>query len=196
MLIAALRHGETAWNVQGRMQGRADIALSSSGVSELMGLSLPACFDGFTWFTSPLGRAQETAKLLGMFNAIPDDRLIETDWGAWEGKTIIDLRQELGGTFVDNETRGLDFRPPNGESPHDVRDRIFAFLIDKASTQKQIGLVTHKGVIRALLSLAYDWDMKTKAPEKLEWRRVHLFELSADRHLSAKELNIPLQRTP
>jgi len=196
MLIATLRHGETAWNVQGRMQGRADIALSALGITELNCLSLPACTNGFRWYTSPLRRAKETAQLLGISSAIPDNRLIETDWGAWEGKTIVDLRNELGDAFVNNEMRGLDFRPPNGESPRDVRDRIFAFLVDMASDEKQIGLVTHKGIIRALLSLAYDWDMKTKAPEKLEWRCVHLFELNDDHHLSAKKLNVSLQRAP
>lgn len=178
------------------MQGRADIPLSSSGIAEMKGLTLPPCTEGFRWFTSPLTRTVETARLLGVSNATPDLRLIETEWGAWEGKTIVDLRHELGDRFVNNEMRGLDFKPPRGESPRDVRNRIQNFLAEKAQTEKRIGLVTHKGVIRTLLSLAYGWDMKTKAPRKLDWRSIHLFEFSRDCQLRATELNVPLRRAP
>ena len=65
--------------------------------------------------------------------------------------------------MIENEARGLDFRPPGGESPRDVQARLRPFL---ESLRDPTIAVTHKGVLRALYALATGWTMERKAPRQ------------------------------
>jgi broad specificity phosphatase PhoE len=167
--ILLIRHGRTAWNEQGRMQGRADLPLLPAGRAEVLRWRLPEAWAKARWLSSPLRRATETGALLtdGLVDIEP--RLIEMDWGAWEGRTLAELRAEAPEAMAANEARGLDFRPPGGESPREVRARLVALLADLAAAPgpSDVVCVTHKGVIRAALSLATGWDMRSKAPLRL-----------------------------
>src|SRR5260221_6033769 len=117
-LLALIRHGPTDWNDEGRLQGHQDVALSARARAQLAALCAPAALDGFVWLTSPLGRAQETARLLAPSGPITvEPALIESRWGAWEGETLDGLRARLGARFPAIQRRGLDFLPPGGESP-------------------------------------------------------------------------------
>lgn len=89
MRLYIIRHGETLWNTQGRLQGRADIELNENGIrlAKITGENLKDVpFD--LAFTSPLKRAKETAKLvLGerKISLIEDQRIQEVSFGEWEG---------------------------------------------------------------------------------------------------------------
>ena len=73
-------------------------------------------------------RAMDTARLLGL-DPKPEPRLIEMAWGEWEGKSLEDLRAELRRRrWRRTRRRGLDFRPPGGESPRDVQERLRPLL--------------------------------------------------------------------
>jgi broad specificity phosphatase PhoE len=163
--IVLIRHGHTAWNQEGRMQGRADIPLSPAGREEVLRWRLPDAWAGARWLSSPLARATETAALLTNRPADIEPRLIEMDWGAWEGRTLADLRAEMSDAMAANEALGLDFRPPGGESPREVRARLESLFADL--TDELVLCVTHKGVIRAAVSLATGWDMLAKPPLRL-----------------------------
>ena len=196
--LALLRHAPTAWNEQRRLQGRADIALSGPGRAALAGRRIPSALAAAHCHVSPLKRARETADLLGLANAgrtfSIEARLIEMDFGRFEGRTIAELRAEFGETMTLNEARGLDFLPPNGESPRQVQDRLRPWLGDLA---RQGGLhlgITHKAVIRAVLALALDWDMTDRPPVKLDWSALHVFDLAADGRPRPEQLNLPLER--
>jgi broad specificity phosphatase PhoE len=188
MIVAFLRHGATAWNAAGRMQGRADPPLSAEGRAALSGTALPAEIATARWFASPARRARETAELLGAANLVVANELVEMDWGAWEGETLASLRADAD--FAANEARGLDFQPPGGESPRAVMHRVQAWLNTLDGEQPVIA-VTHKGVIRVVLCLATGWDMLGKPPAKLDWRALHLFEV-ADGAVRIARLNRPL----
>ena len=83
MSIAFLRHGPTEWNAQGRIQGHTDIPLSAEGLRKMRACArLP--FDGAR-LVSPLMRARQTAEALGLSNPMLDARLMEQNWGRWEG---------------------------------------------------------------------------------------------------------------
>lgn len=191
--IALVRHGRTAWNEARRLQGRADPPLSAEGRAELAQRSLPPELSRVTWVTSPLRRAVESARLLGAGPAALEPRLTEMDWGAWEGRTLAGLRAELGAAMAENEARGLDFRPPAGESPRDVQERVLPWLADTAAAGQPLAAVTHKGVIRAVAALAYGWDMTAPAPVELDWRCAHLFTLDADGSPRPLRANLPLE---
>jgi probable phosphoglycerate mutase len=189
--LALLRHGATDWNAAKRLQGRTDIPLSAAGRAALADRRPPPSLDQAVWYASPLGRAVETARLLGR-EPVVDPALIEMDWGAWEGRTVAALRAELGPAMTANEARGLDLQPPGGETPRLVRDRLRPWLAARAAAGRDVAAVTHKGVIRALLTLAYGWDLTGKPPVKLDWSAVHVFRLDDDGGLRPIAVNLPL----
>jgi probable phosphoglycerate mutase len=186
--LLVIRHAETDWNAAGLMQGRADRPLSEAGRAALRAATLPPGWSAAECVASPLSRAMETARLLGL-RPTAEPRLIEMDWGAWEGRTLDALRAELGEAMAENEARGLDFRPTGGESPRDVQERLKPWLAALAAPTVAI---THKGVLRALHALATGWDMTAKPREKLVNGRAHAFHVADDGTPSVAALNIPL----
>jgi broad specificity phosphatase PhoE len=186
-LLALLRHGDTAWSAEGRIQGRRDLPLSDEGRASLKALRLPPACRDMQVVTSPLARCVETASLLGAPQAAREPLIAEMSWGAWEGRRLEELRAELGDAMRENEARGLDFRPDGGESPRDVLARVSPWL----STLRGPTLaITHRGVIRAVLSAATGWDMRGKPPAKLDWRAFHLFRIDAQGWPSVERLNV------
>ncbi len=168
-----------AASVPGRIQGRADTPLSEAGRVQARRWVLPPELTGAAWVASPLARAVETARLLGATPLTTEERLTEMDWGQWEGRKLADLRAELGPVLAENEARGLDFTPAGGESPRAVQIRVRPWLAEVAEGGQAVAAVTHKGVIRAVLALACDWDMTGAPPVKLEWCCAHLFTVDA-----------------
>jgi len=189
-LLALLRHADTAWSAEGRIQGRADPQLSEAGRASLAGRSLPEACRGMRVVTSPLRRCVETAALLGAPQAPREPRLAEMDWGSWQGRRLAELRSELGAAMRDNEARGVDFRPEGGESPREVMLRLQGWLAELAAGAAPTLAVTHRGVIRAVLAAACGWDMRGPPPEKLDWSAFHLFRLAAGGRPSVERLNV------
>ena len=181
--LALLRHADTAWSVAGRIQGRADVPL-------LPGAScrLPERCRGMRVVTSPLLRCVQTAQLLGAGEAEREPRLIEMDWGVWQGETLARLRGEA--SMIENEARGLDFRPAGGESPREVLARLRPWLRHVGHDGRPTLGITHRGVIRAVLAEACGWDMRGPPPEKLDWGAVHFFSVDADGRPSVDCLNV------
>jgi broad specificity phosphatase PhoE len=184
-LLALLRHGETAWSAAGRIQGRTDVPLLPGAK-----LMLPEVCRGMRVVTSPLRRCVQTAALLGAPDAAREPRITEMDWGDWQGESFVALRERLGEAMRDNEARGLDFRPANGESPREVRHRLKSWLREVAAAGEPTLAVTHRGVIRALFAEATGWDMRGKPPAKLEWDAVHLFDLNQAGAPRVERLNV------
>ncbi len=190
--FAIIRHGPTEWNATGRVQGRTDIPLNAVGRAIVAGWRRPAEFDGFHWIASPLRRAVQTAESLAGDSPPTDERLVEMDWAEWEGRTLVDLRQEFGDLMVAWEAKGLDFRAPGGESPRDVQHRIAPLLAEIAARREPVVAVTHKGVMRAIYALSTGWDMTGKLREKMLKACAHLFLLSPGGMPVLKKINIPL----
>lgn len=190
--LAVIRHGPTEWNAVGRVQGRTDIPLSAAGRQTVGAWRIPAELVGFDWIASPLVRASETAKMLTGGPVPHDHRLVEMDWAEWEAQSLTALREELGDLMVAWEAKGLNFRAPGGESPHDVQHRIAPLLAEIAARGRPTAAVTHKGVIRALYALSVGWDMTGKPPEKLLDGCAHIFLLTAGGMPVLSQVNIPL----
>jgi len=184
-LLALRRHADTAWSREGRIQGRADLPLLK-GIS----ISLPEACRGMRMVTSPLRRCVETAALLGAPDAPREPRLVEMDWGAWQGESLAGLRAQLGESMRDNEARGLDFRPPGGESPRMVASRVMPWLREIAVEALPTLAVTHRGVIRAILAQASGWDMRGAPPAKLAWDAVHFFSVDPGGTPRIERLNV------
>jgi len=191
-LLAVIRHADTDWNRRGLIQGSSDIALDAMGRAEAAAWRLPPDLDRFDWLASPLKRAAETAAILCGRTPLCDARLVEMAWGAWEGRTIPDLRAELGNLMTAWEAKGLDFQAPDGESPRMVQQRLAPVLAEIAVRGRPTVAVCHRGVLRALYALATGWDMTGKPPERLLEPCAHIFALDAAGRPSVHKLNIAL----
>lgn len=92
-----LRHGDTEWAASGRHTGRTDIPLSPAGETAARARTKDlAGHDFAVILCSPLERARRTAELAGVTPDAIDPDLLEWDYGAWEGRTTAEIREELG----------------------------------------------------------------------------------------------------
>ncbi len=190
-LLVLIRHAPTTWNAEGR-----DTPLSEEGETMLQTWAPPKALSGFDWVSSPLGRTMRTARVLAGRNVAKDDRIIEMDWGDWEGRTRNELSETLGSDFHENETRGLDLLPPGGESPRKDQDRLKPFIVELAGKSRPVVAVTHRGVIRAAVALATGWDFMGKPPVKGAHGTYNLLRISPDGDLNVQALDVPLDWDP
>lgn len=179
-LLALIRHAPTAWNAEKRLQGRTDIPLSPDGEQLAAGWRLPDDMAGARLLSSPLLRARQTASLMAGHVPEADPRLIEMDFGAWEGKTLADLRAADPAAMRAQEDRGWHMTPPGGESPFAVWNRVAPLLGELAADGRPVVAVTHKGVMRAVLARAWGWDFLGRAPAKLQPGCLHRLRLLPD----------------
>ncbi len=191
-VLAMLRHAETDWSAARRLQGRTDVPLSEAGRQMLAGRRVPAAWRDMHVVSSPLLRCTQTAECLSLAEAFLEPRLAEMSWGDWEGRSLADLRASLGDAMRDNEARGMDFRPPGGESPREVLQRVQPWLADLGRAGRATLAVSHRGVIRVVFASAMGWDMCGKPPARLEWSCLQLFEIDTQGHPRVLQLNVPL----
>jgi probable phosphoglycerate mutase len=193
--LALVRHAITGWNLEKRVQGRVNQPLSDVGRQQFAALAIPSAYRDYLWYCSPLGRATDSARLLGLRDFTLESALLEMHWGDWEGEILKPLRKRLGDEMRDNEARGLDFRPPGGESPREVQLRLQPWLREIAKKGQDTAAVVHKGIIRCIYALAFDWDMRGESPVDFAWDALHQFEISADGELLNSYQSIPLVKT-
>jgi broad specificity phosphatase PhoE len=195
--FAILRHASTAWNAERRLQGLTDTVLSAAGEAEARRWRLLPPADGWQRISSPLQRARRSAELLQPSAPVTvDSSLREMSFGAWEGRTIAELRARIGEAFLVAERKGLDFQPPGGESPRSTMTRIGGWAAQVAAAGQPVVAVSHKAAIRALLALATGWDMIGPPPHRLDWRCIHFFTARADGSVAVNRLNVPLAGVP
>lgn len=192
--LALFRHGLTQWNIDGRLQGRANPPLCAEGIAALQGRRFPTAFADAHVYVSPLARALETAALLGLREVTIEPRLIEMDWGRYEGRTLPEIAASDGADFASNEARGLDFRPPGGESPRDLQARLSPWLREISERAAPVLAITHKGVIRALLAQAFDWNMIGEAPFRIDWSAVQALRVDGHGRPHPDSCNLALGR--
>jgi len=177
-LIGFVRHGPTQWNAEGRIQGSVDVPLSDEGLEKMRRLKLPPPFDDARVYASPMLRARQTAEAMGL-TPILDERLVEQNWGRWEGLSLAEVRAKDGSDAFARAGLKLAFRPPGGESVAQVHARVEAFLADAAKEQSDTVVIAHLGVMRAAYSMATGWNMETPMPEGLDVNKLLVLELKA-----------------
>ena len=195
MRLAFLRHGPTDWNTQGRIQGHTDIPLSAAGLEQMQGLRLPPEFAAARIFASPLIRARQTAQALGLSVGALDARLMEQNWGRWEGLTNAEIRAQDGEECFVRAGVKHQFRPPGGESTAELMARVAAFMVDAARERRDAVAVAHFGVLRAAYTLATGWAMDTIMPEELDVSKILVLTLDEGGTPAIAELNRSFART-
>lgn len=157
-----LRHGETAWNTERRMQGLRDSDLTERGrlQARAMGRALRRELDdaeGPTVFLrSPLGRARQTAAIIGREIGLDPDqwrddpRLVELGYGDWEGLNWKDIEVTHPTALADWRADPHGYCPPGGETHAELRARSAAVLAEVAAASVRTVIVGH-GVSGAVL---------------------------------------------
>jgi probable phosphoglycerate mutase len=186
--IALLRHFPTGWNQAHRLQGQVDIPLTDEARARLHTLALPAPRDRARLITSPLERARETTEILARGRRFTlDPRLVELSWGDWEGKRGKDLLADPASGYVDVEHWGWHRRPPGGESPGDVWDRVRPALAEIAADPAPALLIAHRALMRVILARAWDWNYDSPEPFRIKRARLYPLILLPDGTPTAPE---------
>jgi len=164
-LLYFIRHGETDWNAEGRLQGQHNTPLNKVGIGQAVrcGDILRALLErdgrdpqAFDYVASPLGRTRKTMELVrGGLGLDPagfgtDARLAELSFGRWEGFTFAELKASEADmrALATREHDKWGFVPPGGESYADLLVRVSAWHADVA---RDTIVVSHGGVARTLI---------------------------------------------
>jgi broad specificity phosphatase PhoE len=161
-----VRHGETNFNRQGRLQGRRDIPLNAHGRRQAAecGVLLRDLFardhrqaQDLKYVSSPLKRARETMEILRAILGLQmrdyeiDARLIEIAYGEWEGLTLQEIEMRNASVLSARERDKWDFAPPGGESYRELADRIGSWY---NSLTADTVVAAHGGGVRALMAIS------------------------------------------
>lgn len=159
--ILLVRHGETEWNLERRIQGRLDSPLTERGVGQARAIgrlvgALPGAASARI-VASPQGRARRTAEIIGEHLAagpdlIIDDRLREISVGCWDGLTYRDVAARSPGIFDGDGRHEWYFRSPDGDTYEAFVARLGEWLTEAAKTRLLVA-VTHGIVSRVLRGL-------------------------------------------
>ena len=207
--IILVRHGESAWNRDGRYQGRIDIELSPLGRDQvalvgqrLAGLQLSAIY------SSPLRRAMDTARAIAAFHRleiVPEEEITEIDHGVWSGL----LRNEIQEQFTEDLETWINkptlLRVDGAETLHEVAERAHRSVgnIVQKHPGDTIVVVSHDLVIKVIMALAMGMDLDrvwfikldNASVSELEYgeRGVRLVSLNDVCHLGSRVADITRQ---
>jgi probable phosphoglycerate mutase len=166
--IIAVRHGETSWNVDARIQGQLDIQLNDTGRWQARRVGHALSSEQLTAiYSSDLGRAHETARAIGEAAGIPvvaHPGLRERRFGMFEGKTFDEIHQNWPEHAHNWRKRIPEWEPPEGgESLLQLRERVTRTLNDLAAPHpgQQIAVVAHGGVLDTLYRVATGQDVNS-----------------------------------
>lgn len=192
--IALLRHFPTDWNGERRLQGWTDRPLTPAARIKLAGLALPAPWDRARLIASPLVRAADTAQILARGRPVTlDPRLVEIGWGQWEGRRAEDLAADPESGYLPPPQMAWCDRPPGGESQSDAWVRLHPALLDYATDEATVLLVTHKALMRVILGLALG---VAQAGRDIEIKRGRLYPLTLDPQGMPQDPEPPVRLVP
>lgn len=187
--LLIVRHGESVWNEEERIQGQQDVPLSDNGRKQalalgerLKGESIVACF------SSPLTRSLETAKLIlsasgNRLSVIELPELMERNFGSWEGKCISEAKSQYAEEFALWVSAHYIPAPPGGESVDELLTRveqglkrIFAFV-----NEDSVLVVGHSGSVKAAICVLFELPPSSFAHLKVDNASLTIVEVKDGR---------------
>ena len=170
--LLLVRHGETPWNAEGRIQGHSDVELSEKGkrqaeliAGRLAGVRIDAAY------SSDLVRCQDTAKAILAKHDVPLQAtadLRERFYGVFEGLTVAERRSRYPDMFAASVVNDLDFAPTDGETPRETIRRMTPVIdgIRSLHFDETALIVGHGGSLRAAVIVLME------LPDESTWRFV------------------------
>jgi len=189
-----MRHAETLWNQEGRIQGHRDSPLTDRGKMDADGWGRKLRWIHWDRIVgSDLGRAVETAAIINYYLQVPfeaDFRLREQDWGEWAAERMDKIESEALPGLDEIKRTGWQFCPPGGEDRISVWQRSHRALMDAAKRWpgETILIVTHEGVIRSLIYRLCNRRYLPQERALLKSRHLHWLIFDSDR-LQLKRIN-------
>lgn len=186
--IIFIRHGETDYNAEARLQGQRDIPLNGRGLAQadqagrsLLNLIGPAGLAGHAlhWVSSPLERAIQTMDIARAAAGLApggygiDARLKELSFGQWEGLTWQEVKEKSPYAADWREGDKWNFIPPGGESYQMLAERLWPWLHE---LDKETVVAAHGGVARVMLAELAGMDRQRAALENIWQGRLLIFE--------------------
>jgi len=168
-----IRHGETLWNAQGIKQGRLDSPLTTIGIKQSEAIARRLAEESFTHlYTSDLGRAHETAKVVATrtgHEILLDPNLRERNFGIFQGLTDGQLKERHPREYDCHQADKVDYVIPEGESLSQHHARSIACLKDLSTRHagQSIAVVTHGGVIDSWFRFVFDIPLDAARKAKL-----------------------------
>ena len=169
--IVLIRHGETAWNAERRLQGHLDIDLNDEGRRQAQALAGALAGEHFdVLVSSDLARAAQTAKALGESRDQPlyiDGRLRERCYGGFEGLLYAEIEAHFPKEFAAWQARDVDAELPpgqnRGETFRQFYDRVVPAILGWAEDNpgKSLALVAHGGVLECAYRAALGLPLET-----------------------------------
>ena len=155
MTLVLVRHGQTAVNAEGRLQGRIDAPLTALGRRQAAASATALGAEVARVVTSPLLRARQTAEELRLPASVPvevDERWIELDYGEWDGQPL----RSMSTAGWDDWRADPGFAPPGGESLVALAARVQAACRDLAeeAAERDVVVVSHVSPIKAAVAWA------------------------------------------
>jgi broad specificity phosphatase PhoE len=153
MLLIAVRHGETEWNVQHRQMGQLDSPLTSRGIQQAQALGRRLDAIGIDHlYSSDLGRALQTAEIIGALCARKvciDAALRERNMGRFQGLTLDQVRERFPRERAEYDRTGFYDSVPDGETAQQRTDRSVRVLtaIAERHANETVAVVTHGGFL-------------------------------------------------
>jgi len=189
-----VRHGETVWNTQDKMQGVKDSPLTEKGIIHAgsMGEKLKTLDADFkTIYTSDLGRASETSRLINNhldIEIVPDERLRERDMGVFEGHSWDYVRENYKEDFKMLVSDDDSYEIPDGESRADYRDKVISFLeyIAEKHTGENVLAVTHRGFINFMLRIILNIPLNARSGLRINNASLSILTIHKNRWLLEK----------
>ena len=155
--ICLVRHGQTDWNLNERIQGREDIPLNETGRKQAQALAERLSAKHFDFvYSSDLQRATETANIICRSGFQPDTRLREVHFGDWEGLTYNEIKEKHPDSLAAWENDIYKNAPPKGETLEGLSTRVQSML-DELCAKHQghtVLIVAHGGVLQTMICLA------------------------------------------
>ncbi len=190
-----LRHGETVWNTEKRIQGSSDSPLTKNG-KENVARWIPTLQE-YKWdriIASTLPRVQQTVEIINNALKIPITflpELQEQDWGQWEGKKLTSISAHQSDELKKQQMSGWKFRPPGGESREEVLTRVSETLFQTSLScaGQQILVVSHQSVMKCILYSILGREFLPHEKKSIHKNMFHLIQCN-NRDLNIVKTNI------
>lgn len=197
--LVLVRHGESEWNAKGLWTGWTDVSLSEKGIQEaqkageeIKDIHLDVAF------TSKLKRAQQTLdeikKILNCesISTYQTTALNERDYGDLTGKNKWKIKEEFGEEQFNKWRRSYDEQPPNGESLHNVYDRVVPYyketILPELKLGKNVIVAAHGNSLRALVKYLENISDEAIAHLEIATGEVYIYQIDNQGHITSKTI--------
>jgi probable phosphoglycerate mutase len=192
--IILIRHGETEWNSQQRMQGHSNSDLSAEGRGQIQALGKWMKYVSFDHiYSSDTLRAMQTAKAITQYTGHTlhlDKRIREKNLGVFEGLTSNEAKERFPDVYNLFKTAGRNYVIDKGESTQQLLDRSLEFIeeIRLRHPDQRVVMVTHGGVVRVLMK--YTLGLSIDTPTNFLIKNTGIFRLIWKENWLVKQMGV------